>query len=179
MGTTWPLPLLPTGEPLRGVILLYYYKIVPGWNEYVEPYRKKSILWHKIWIENAKSKHGIVVDIVRKTRSDYHHHMQWAKQNSRFIESQKMADSVKKGQMKKFWSEVKRIRGCKTTVTASLDGETDDDRIANVFACKYNALYNCVSYDSNDLNGIKREMPPPFLSLQTLLVLQQMKLELL
>ena len=73
-------------------------------------------------------------------------------------ESQKMADSVKKGQMKKCWSEVKRIRGCKTTVTASLDGETDDERIAIVFACKYNALYNCVSYDSNDLNGIKREI---------------------
>ena len=69
-----------------------------------------------------------------------------------------MADSVKKGQMKKIWSEVKRIGGCKTTVTPSLDGETDDVRIANVFACKYNALYNCVSYDSNDLNAIKREI---------------------
>ena len=82
--------------------------------------------------------------------------MRWAKHNSRLIESQKMADSVKNGQMKKL--EVKRIRGCKTTVTASLDGETDDVRIANVFACKYNALYNCVSYDSNVSNGIKREI---------------------
>ena len=46
------------------------YKIVPECNDYIEPYRKKSILWHKIWIENEKPKHGIVADIKRKTRSD-------------------------------------------------------------------------------------------------------------
>ena len=140
------------------------YKIVLGWNEYVEPYRKKSVLWHKFWIENEKPKHGFVADIMRKTMSDYHHHhVRWAKRNSRSIVSQKMADSVKTGHMNKIWSDVKRIRGSKTTVTASLDGETGDVRIANVFACKYNALYNCVSYDSNDLNGIKREIDTPAL----------------
>ena len=33
-----------------------------------------------------------------------------------------MAKSVVEGKPSDFWSEVKRIKGCKSTVTASVDG---------------------------------------------------------
>ena len=47
--------------------------------------------------------------------------------------------------MSEFWSEVKRIKGCKYTVTASVDGEVDDGCIADLFANKYKTLYHSVS----------------------------------
>ena len=47
-----------------------------------------------------------------------------------------MAKSVVEGNAREFWSEVKRIKGCKSTVTASVDGEVDDGCIADLFANK-------------------------------------------
>ena len=44
---------------------------------------------------------------------------------------------MEKGQTTKLWAKVKRIRGSKSTATDSLNNETDDVRIANVFSCKY------------------------------------------
>ena len=39
------------------------------------------------------------------------------------------------------WAEVKRIRGCKSTVSASVDGEVDNGCIAELFANKNKTLY--------------------------------------
>ena len=44
-----------------------------------------------------------------------------------------MAKSMVEGKTSDFWAEVKRIRGCKATVTASVDGEVDDGCIADQF----------------------------------------------
>ena len=47
-------------------------KIVPGWNEFVNP-EKKTILWRKIWISNGSPSHGHVADIMRRTRAKCHY----------------------------------------------------------------------------------------------------------
>ena len=130
------------------------HNIVIGWNEHVEPFRKKSLLWHKIWLDNNKPKSGLVADIMRSTRCQYHSQVKWVKQNIRFIQSQKIAKSMVEGKTSDFWAEVKRIRGCKATVTASVDGEVDDGCIADLFANKYKTLYNSVSYDPTELRKI-------------------------
>ena len=62
-----------------------------------------------------------------------------------------MAKSVVRGNTREFWYEVKGIKECKYTVTASVDGEFDDGCIADLFANKYNTLYNSVPYDPSEL----------------------------
>ena len=71
-----------------------------------------------------------------------------------------MAKSVVEGNTSDFWSEVKRIKGCKSTVTASVDGEVDDGCIADLFANKYKALYTSVSYDPSELRKIHDTVDP-------------------
>ena len=127
---------------------------VPGWKVHVEPFRKKSLLWHKIWLDNSKPKSGLVADIMRSTRCEYHSQVKWVKRNIRFIRRQNMAKSVVEGNMSDFWSEVKRIKGCKSTLPASIDGEVDDGCIADLFANTYNTLYNSVSCDPSELRQI-------------------------
>ena len=131
-GTTLPV----SGSATRG----NRHNIVISWNEHVEPFRKKSLLWHKIWLDNNKPKSGLVADIMRSTRCQYHSQVKWVKQNIRFIQSPKMAKSMVEGKASDFWAEVKMIRGCKATVTASVDGEVDDGCIADLFANKYKTL---------------------------------------
>ena len=66
----------------------------------------------------------------------------------------KMAKSMVEGKTSDFWAEVRRIRGCKFTVTASVNGEVYDSCIADIFANKYKTLYNSVSYDPTELRKI-------------------------
>ena len=134
------------------------HKNVPGWEEHVKPYRNKSIFWHGIWLDNERPKHGIVWEIMRRTRAQYHSQVRWVKQNTRYIQSQKMAQSVLKGNTKDFWAEVKRIRGHRSNITASMDGEVEDKAIANLFANKYSTLYNSVAYDSDEMCDIKQQL---------------------
>ena len=68
-----------------------------------------------------------------------------------FSESKKEAKSMVEGKTSDFWAEVKRIKGCKYTVTVSVDGEVDDCCIADLFANKYKILHNSVSYDLTNL----------------------------
>ena len=66
----------------------------------------------------------------------------------------KMAKSMVEGKASDFLADVKMIRGCKATVTASVDGEVNDGCIADLFANKYKTLYNSVSYDPTELRQI-------------------------
>ena len=45
---------------------------IPGWNKYVSEHRDRAIFWHKIWIENERRGRGIIADIRRQSRANYH-----------------------------------------------------------------------------------------------------------
>jgi len=45
---------------------------IPGWNEHVAPLKSQYIFWHNLWRDYGMPRHGIVADIMRKTRSRYH-----------------------------------------------------------------------------------------------------------
>ena len=124
---------IPCSKPNKGT-----HKIIPGWDDHVEPYRKTSMFWHRLWLDNDRPSHGIVADIMRRTRCEYHTQVRWAKQNARFIRSQK------------------KIRGCKSSIAASIDHVDDDNAIANIFADKYIKLYNSVAYDSDEMCTIRQ-----------------------
>ena len=44
-------------------------KNVPGWKEYVEPYRKQSLMWHNIWKENGRPQSGYLQFIRNKNQN--------------------------------------------------------------------------------------------------------------
>ena len=88
--------LLVSGSATRG----NRHNIVIGWNEHVEPFRKKYLLWHSIWLDNSKPKSGLVADIMHRqhsTRCQYYSQVKRVIQNIRFIRSQKMAKSMVEG----------------------------------------------------------------------------------
>ena len=45
---------------------------VPGWNQYVRPYKDASLFWHRIWKECGSPATGVVSQIRRKARGEYH-----------------------------------------------------------------------------------------------------------
>ena len=83
---------------------------VPGWVEYVEPFRQKSQFWHNIWVENGRPKTGVVSDIMRKTRAASHRAVRHVKRNEQDIINDRFASAILNNRSRDFWSEVKRIR---------------------------------------------------------------------
>ena len=46
---------------------------IPGWSEFVQPLRDKSLFWHRMWIDCDRPKTGAVADSMRRTRAAYHY----------------------------------------------------------------------------------------------------------
>jgi hypothetical protein len=131
---------------------------VPGWNEFVEPLRQKSILWHKIWCESGRSRSGIVADIMRKTRAAYHHAVRRVQSEEHKIVKQRFADSIIGNRCRDFWSEVRKINGKNNTFANVVEGISNAHGIANMFAANYQDLYNSVSYDYTEMAEIKHDL---------------------
>lgn len=129
---------------------------IPGWTEWVEPVREKSILWHDIWQGAGRPHNGLIADIMRRTRAAYHYAIRKVKRNECDIRKQKFAECIAGNRTRDFWTEIKRMngtlhgRGCAATV----DGISDTGQIASLFADKYQDLYNSVPYDQNEMLGI-------------------------
>jgi len=133
-------------------------KRFPGWNAYINEYRQKSMFWHKLWKENGSPRDGVVADIRRKTRHEYHVMIKKAKRNEDVIRAQKMAQGLLENNARKFWDEIRKIRGRSGSLPTTIDGEFGDDNIANTFQSKYRTLYNSVSYDTHEMAALKAEL---------------------
>ena len=70
----------------------------------------------------------------------------------------RFASSVTNNRSRDVWQEVKRIRRKCNNVSNVVDGVSNADDIAELFAEKYSTLYNSVSYDVNDMSDIRSEL---------------------
>ena len=67
---------------------------IPGWKEYVEPYRSDALFWHAIWKDSGSPTTGYVADIRRKTRYLYHNVLGKVKRHESQIRSMRMAQNI-------------------------------------------------------------------------------------
>ena len=145
---TWAIPVIK--PPIS--------KIVTGWNDYVDQYFKSSLLWHNIWKANGQPSLGIIADLHKKTRSEYHKICKMVMKREGEIKSNKMAEALSAGNGLSFWKEVKRACSKKVFYPGMVDDVVGEQDIAAVFAEKFDTLYNCVSYNTNDMNVLKNDI---------------------
>jgi len=134
-----------TTRPTSGV-----RKVLPGWNEHVLPAREKSMLWHNIWLECGRPRDGFIADIMRRTRAAYHYAVRYIKKNNSDIVKQRFASALVENRSRDFWCEVKKVRGGRSDIQRIVDGHTQNDFIADIFANKYEDLYTSVRYDQTE-----------------------------
>ena len=127
---------------------------MPGWTEYVAPVRDKAIMWHKIWAESGKPRNGMIADIMRKTRAAYHYAIRRIRRDADDIVNERFADALMQNNGRDFWTEAKKIRQNKASVSSIVDGVCTADGIADLFANNYQHLYTSVAYDDDDMKCI-------------------------
>ena len=111
-------------------------KIVPGWNEFVNPEKAKAILWRKIWISNCSPRHGHVADIMRRTRAKYHYVIRCIKNKSQLLKNRAMARAIAQRKSRELWTEVNKVKSSKSHSTNCMDDVIGSEQIAKIFSDK-------------------------------------------
>ena len=109
----------------------------PGWSEYVASFKEKSLFWHDLWVQCGRPKTGVVSDIMRRTRTDYHRAIRHVKKNKQAIINERFAASLLQNSSRNFLSEAKRIRRNNICCSNCVDSHSNPADIANTSAEKY------------------------------------------
>ena len=129
-------------------------KCIPGWNQYVSNEKQESLYWHRCWREAGCPRNGDLAEMMRITRARYHKAVKYVKKNRDKIRMEKMAASIAENRHRDFWNEVRKIKGRDNYLPACVDGVNTDNEICDVFSRKYESVYNCVSFDTGDMQNI-------------------------
>ena len=133
-------------------------KIVPGWNEYVKEHAENAKLWHDVWIQSGKPRHGDIANMKRKTRLKYHYSIRYVMKENIRIRNNRMGDAIATNNDRALWDEVKKMTKSNNNLPNVIDGTTGIDEISNIFAEKYDTLYNSVSFSQQDLCALTRDL---------------------
>ena len=133
-------------------------KSIPGWKEFVKPYRSDALFWHALWKDNGSPSAGYLADIRRRTRYKYHNVLRKVRQQEKHIQAIRMAENLDGCQYADFWANIKKMKGNKSCFPTTVDSAGDVESIGSLFHEKYKNLYNCVSYDEHQMAALKQDI---------------------
>jgi hypothetical protein len=128
---------------------------VPGWSDYCATAREKAIFWHNIWKNAGKPHSGPLADLRRSTRAHFHRAVRKVKRNETIIRSEQMAKCIHNNHTRNLFREAKRLRCSGSKVPACVDGTSGNENIANLFASKFQNIFNIVKSEENELHKLK------------------------
>ena len=142
-------------------------KVVPGWNEHVKEHAENAKLWHDVWLQSGKHKHGDIANMKRKSRLKYHYAIRYVMKENIRIRNNKMGEAIANNNDRILWDEVRKMTKTNNNLPNVIDGTTGIKEISDIFADKYDTLYNSVSYNMKDLNALSKTIASRILSVCT------------
>ena len=123
-----------------------------GWNELVAEHKERALFWHRLWKENNSPKDGIIFDIRKSTRRNYHKILSMVKKDQEQLQNEKMAEALNHNRSRNFWAEIKKVRHSRNRRQVNVvDDCSDEADICSIFGEKLNKLYNSVPYDKQEM----------------------------
>ncbi len=115
-------------------------------------------MWHDIWKANDQPSEGITVDLRCKIRSEYHKVYKMVMRREREIKSDKIAEAFLNKHTDSFGREARKIHPKKVYYPNKVDDASRVKEIIDMFADKFDKLYNCVSYNVEDMIVLKHDI---------------------
>ena len=133
---------------------------MPGWTEHVEQSKRRAIFWHWLWEVNGSPRHRHVAQIGlrRATRAKYHYAVREVKRDQERIVANKITESLYECKPTQFWDHVNKVRGSKNVIPNNVYNIIGFKGISDLFALKYNDLYNSVSNTVDDCSSMKTQL---------------------
>ena len=129
-------------------------KIIPGWNEYVKEHSDRSKMWHEIWVQDGRKREGYIANIRRKTRLQYHYAIRHVVKENTRIRNKKLAEAVAENNDRVLWDEVRKMSKTNDELPNVMDDHSSVEEITDIFANKYDILYNIVNYNTDDMKRL-------------------------
>jgi hypothetical protein len=107
-------------------------------------------------VDNGRPRCGVVADVMRQTRAQYHHAIRFVNRNREDIVNERFANALAANNDRCFWHEAKRIRSTKRCRGNTVDGVSSPSDIAKLFASKFEDLYISVPDDGDDMISIRK-----------------------
>ena len=109
-------------------------------NEHLQEYAEKARSWHYIWKKDGRKWQGIIADIRRRTRVQYHYAIKLVKKQQIRLRNIKMGEAIADNNDRLLWDEVKKISSTNNKLHTAMDGCNGTDEISNIFKDKYETL---------------------------------------
>ena len=129
----------------------------PYWKEEVKPFKDECVWWHKVWKEHGECKSGMLFEQKTAAKRQYMYAVRRYKRKEESLRRQKMTEALCEDNSRDFFREVKRMKS-RHQVAPSIDGVVSADGIAQLFADKYERLYNSVPSDANMIKKIEDQI---------------------
>ena len=117
---------------------------IPGWKETVKPQRESALFWHSIWVSAGRPVTGVLHNIMKKTRNQYHYAIRKVKKKSEEIRAAALLKASQSGDMQ-LLKEMKIVKidskGC-VNLPDTVEGAEGQDEIIEKFREVYESLYN-------------------------------------
>lgn len=107
-------------------------KRVVGWNRYVKEAHRDAREKFKKWKALGMPSHGSVFQDMKNSKKRFKNKLKFCKNNKEQIQMNVLVELYKQKNFKEFWKETKKSIP-RAGVPLSVDGETDAERIANIF----------------------------------------------
>ena len=114
---------------------------VPGWNEFVKPYRYESLFWDGLWKAAGSPPNGDLYMNSRQSKMRYKYAVRRLKRSKNNLLQDRFMESLLAGGVNIF-QEIKRFRGQKKVISNCIDGEVGSQNISNHFSGIYSDLYS-------------------------------------
>ena len=127
----------------------------PCWGGTVKSERDSAIMWHAIWCSAGRPQTGVLANIRRSTRAQYHRAIRNAYKKDQEMHMKQMAMKIYRDKERNMWDEIKRLKPKRRNITTCIDGISDSSGIANMFKNNYETLYNCQSATKCEMDEFK------------------------
>ena len=128
---------------------------IPGWNDFVKPFKDKSIVCNEMWIRAGKLTSGPLFNERKLARHKYHWAIKYVKKNKESIILNKTAEQLTNKSFREFWKIIRKMKGNVKASSNIIDNHSTDDAIADHFRSIYDSLYNSVKDDTINNTKIK------------------------
>ena len=83
---------------------------IPGWGDFVEPYKQDAVFWHSVWQSAGRPVQGVLKGIMTRTRNMYHYAIRRVKRMAESIRAKNLLEASEISSCELF-KEMKKIKG--------------------------------------------------------------------
>ena len=116
------------------------FKRVPGWNDNVKEAHDAARYWFLEWVRRGRPRDDWVFEYMKITRNKFHWLLKACHGNEKEIRNQKIYDSFRNKDFKRFWRDIKFVKGSNKFLPSIVDQHNNDYDISNHFHDKFRKI---------------------------------------